>query len=172
MFCWGDKMVLDLKRIFLVENEALTLQTEVEMPADIAGAAHFDGPVQADIQVANHAGLVEFTAEVSFAYRFDCDRCTQSVSRIFKYHFRHILVRVLSEESGDDYIEAPDDKLDTDALLRDDILLELPSKLLCKESCKGLCPKCGKNLNEGSCSCKLREADPRLAALRELLTES
>ena len=75
----------------------------------------------------------------------------------------------LSEESGDDYIEAPDYKLDTDALLRDDILLELPSKFLCKESCKGLCPKCGKNLNEGPCNCNTNETDPRLAVLKQLL---
>ena len=77
----------------------------------------------------------------------------------------------LSNLSGDDYIEAPDYMLDTDALLRDDILLELPSKFLCKDSCKGLCPKCGKNLNMGRCGCPEKEPDPRLAALSKLLEE-
>ena len=43
----------------------------------------------------------------------------------------------------------------------------LPTKVLCKENCKGLCPSCGKNLNEGECGCKNDDADPRLSALRD-----
>ena len=164
-------MVLDLKKVFLVENAALQLRTEVDMSEANADVAFEGEIVAADIAVVNHAGFVEFTAEVGFACRFDCDRCAAPVSRDFHFQFRHILVLSLSEESGDDYIEAPDYQLDTDALLRDDILLALPSKRLCKESCKGLCPRCGKNWNEGSCGCTLREADPRLAALQRLLSE-
>lgn len=164
-------MILDLKKVFLTENESVSLDSSVDMSAAQVGSGCFNGPANAVILIRNHAGLVEFTADVDFCFRFDCDRCAASVDRTFRYKFRHILVLRLSEESGDDYIEAPDYKLDSDALLRDDILLELPSKLLCKETCKGLCPKCGKNLNEGSCGCVLAEADPRLAALRRLLSE-
>ena len=164
-------VLLDLRRVFLNENTVMQLRTDVavsEAGADVA----FEGEtVAADIKVENRAGFVEFTADVSFVYRFDCDRCASAVSRTFKYRFRHILVTRLSDESGDDHIETPDYKLDTDSLLRDDILLELPSKLLCKEDCKGLCLKCGNNLNESSCGCDRREADPRLAALRQLLSE-
>ena len=55
-----------------------------------------------------------------------------------------------------------------DPLVTEDIFLSLPTKILCSEDCKGLCPKCGVNLNLGKCSCK-KEIDPRLAALKELL---
>ncbi len=164
-------MVLDLKRVFLVEDERVAVSVSVDMSKADTGSACFTEPVKAAVTAVNHAGFVEFTADVSFELRFDCDRCAVPVSRAFNYKFRHILVTQLSDESGDDYIEAPDYKLDTDALLRDDILLELPSKLLCKGSCKGLCPKCGKNLNEGPCGCVLRETDPRLAALVGLLSD-
>lgn len=164
-------MILDLKKVFLNENEKVSLDTSVDMSGTGTGSACFTEPVTAAICVANHAGFVEFTADVSFVYSFDCDRCTSTISRTFTYKFQHILVTELTEESGDDYIETPDYKLDTDSLLRDDILLELPSKLLCKDDCKGLCSKCGKNLNEGSCKCDLRETDPRLAALRQLLSD-
>jgi len=164
-------MILDLKKVFFNENERITLDTSVDMSGLDTGSACFTGPVTAAVTAVNHAGFVEFTADVSFVYRFDCDRCASAVSRTFKYRFRHILVTRLSDESGDDHIETPDYKLDTDSLLRDDILLELPSKLLCKEDCKGLCLKCGNNLNESSCGCDRREADPRLAALRQLLSE-
>ena len=164
-------VILDLKKVFLKENETVSLDTKVDMSAAQVGSGCFDEPANAVILIKNHAGLVEFTADVDFVLRFDCDRCARPVDRTFSYKFRHILVLQLSEESGDDYIEAPDYKLDTVSLLRDDILLELPSKFLCKESCKGLCPKCGKNLNEGSCRCDLKETDPRLAALKKLLSE-
>ena len=164
-------MILDLKRVFLGENERIALHTEVDMGSGSYGKTGFVPPVEADITVRNRAGLVEFEADVSFTYRFECDRCAKAADRSYAYKFRHIIVEKLSDESGDDHIEAPDYKLDTDALLRDDVLLELPSKFLCKESCKGLCPKCGKNLNEGSCTCNTRETDPRLAVLKQLLSD-
>ena len=53
-------------------------------------------------------------------------------------------------------------------LLWEEFVLALPVRPLCKPDCKGLCPDCGKNLNEGSCSCVRDEGDPRLAALRGL----
>ena len=164
-------MTLDLKRVFLGENERIALHTEVDMGSGSYGETGFVPPVEADITVRNRAGLVEFEADVSFTYRFECDRCAKAADRSYAYKFRHIIVEQLSDESGDDHIEAPDYKLDTVSLLRDDILLELPSKFLCKESCKGLCPKCGKNLNEGKCSCSEKETDPRLAVLKQLLSE-
>lgn len=58
--------------------------------------------------------------------------------------------------------------LDLAALLWEEFSLALPVKPLCKPDCKGLCPECGKNLNEGACGCVLDNGDPRLAALRQL----
>ena len=167
-------MILDLKNIFLNENEKLSVKTEINSMDDITsnGVDHaFQKPVFANITVQNHAGVIDFEADTELDYHFCCDRCMKVSHRKYAYQFRHILVAALSEESGDDYIEAPDYKLDTDALLRDDILLELPSKFLCKESCKGLCPKCGKNLNEGGCGCDTHEVDPRLAVLKQHLSD-
>ncbi|HYU46996.1 MAG TPA: DUF177 domain-containing protein, partial [Terriglobales bacterium] len=52
--------------------------------------------------------------------------------------------------------------------LREQVLLALPLKMVCREDCKGLCPHCGKNLNESQCSCAERLDDPRWAALKEI----
>lgn len=57
------------------------------------------------------------------------------------------------------------------ALLWEEFLLSLPVKPLCRLDCKGLCPTCGRNRNEGACQCVNDEADPRLAALRGLIVE-
>ena len=50
-----------------------------------------------------------------------------------------------------------------------DLLLALPTKHLCREDCRGLCPHCGKNLNEGLCGCREDKVDPRLAVLAQLM---
>ena len=50
-----------------------------------------------------------------------------------------------------------------------DLLLALPTKHLCREDCRGLCPRCGKNLNEGLCGCREDKVDPRLAVLAQLM---
>jgi hypothetical protein len=60
------------------------------------------------------------------------------------------------------------DELDLSQLAREQILLNLPEQVLCREDCKGICPTCGKDLNEGDCKCGEDEIDPRWAALKDL----
>ena len=72
--------------------------------------------------------------------------------------------RALSFYSGDE--------IDLSPLLREELLLSLPTRPLCREDCSGLCPRCGKNRNTGSCSCTDDWVDPRLAPLRELKLRS
>jgi uncharacterized protein len=61
--------------------------------------------------------------------------------------------------------------LDLTEVIRQDLLLALPMYPVCRSKCKGLCPHCGQNWNEGACECSLEEIDPRLAVLRQLLEE-
>ena len=58
--------------------------------------------------------------------------------------------------------------LDTDLLILGEILPSLPEKVLCREDCKGLCPMCGKNLNEGACGCRQEPSDPRMAQIQDI----
>ena len=67
------------------------------------------------------------------------------------------------------YFIYDNDTLDITDIVRENILAELPLKILCVEDCQGLCPKCGKNLNQGQCDCDLHEVDPRLAILATLM---
>lgn len=88
---------------------------------------------------------------------FTCDRClAQSTAN---------QVHEFDEEF--DKTEAVDDLLDVTELLRDVLLADQPMKNLCKADCKGLCPVCGANLNEGECGCEKFIVDPRLAALED-----
>jgi len=60
-------------------------------------------------------------------------------------------------------------KFNLEEFLYSETIVSLPMKHLCSEDCKGICSKCGKNLNEGKCDCPDREIDPRLAVLADLL---
>ena len=75
-------------------------------------------------------------------------------------------------ESGenDAFLEVPNMRLNLDELVEEDVNLALPTKYLCNDECKGLCPMCGRNLNEGQCDCKA-PVDPRMEALLKLLDE-
>lgn len=66
----------------------------------------------------------------------------------------------------------PEDlNLDLSLAVRDDMLLSLPIQALCQPDCRGLCPTCGINLNRETCACQTDDIDPRLARLRDLLTD-
>ncbi len=89
---------------------------------------------------------------------FICDRClTEAVGE---------QIHDFAEEF--DKSAAVDDWLDVTELLRDELLAGQPIKNLCKSDCKGLCPVCGANLNDGECGCNRVTLDPRLAALQQL----
>ena len=62
-----------------------------------------------------------------------------------------------------------DDQIDLNELLREQFYLALPMKPLCRDDCKGLCPRCGTNWNTGTCTCTTAWDDPRLAALKGLV---
>ena len=98
-----------------------------------------------------------------------CDRCLKETVQDFSYHEEHTVVRrVESEEEEENYVIAQAESIDAEEIALTDLLLELPSKMLCREDCKGLCSTCGKNLNDGPCGCR-KQTDPRFAVLEQLL---
>lgn len=163
-------MLLDLKDIFVCDGAFKDVSYALDMSdVVIAGESPFTSPVEISAHVENKAGIVTLDVDAAFAYSTVCDRCLTPLERHFDYHFSHKLIEELEEDFNDDYIEAPDLSLDLDELISSDILLELPTKFLCKGDCQGLCQKCGHNLNLGDCGCDRTEIDPRLEALKELL---
>lgn len=123
--------------------------------------------------VSQHAGIVCLNADVSFLFSGVCDRCAEDVNKQMSFSVDKILVRELANDAdadSDEYIVLESGVLDLDDYIREEVQLFLPSKILCKPDCKGLCSNCGKNLNLGDCDCK-KAVDPRMAALLQLLDE-
>ncbi len=163
-------MLLDLRKVFVEEIKELPFSGTFDLSdTEIGGSYPFVTPITYSGTVKSFAGEAQMEAEVSFTFEIPCDRCTEMISREYRYHFSHMLVRTLNQEDNDDYILVEDEKLDVDELLRADILLELPTKFLCKPDCKGLCSQCGQNLNLGECDCDKRRIDPRLEVLQQLI---
>jgi uncharacterized protein len=162
-------MSIDLKQLFEIEGEAVDLDYGLDLSQyELFGTQPFFTPIEVKGKIENKAGVVSLEMDVDFQIRVCCDRCLEEFERAYHYTFSHILVNKLNTDN-DEYIVAEQFQLDLDELVLSDILLNLPSKLLCSEDCKGLCSMCGQNLNKGSCECKDSFVDPRFAVLGELL---
>lgn len=163
-------MQLNLRKIFENDDESLAFQDQLDLSnVEISGSSPFVSPVFATGLVKSSAGAAQMNVTVEFDFSILCDRCAEPIDRHYSYSFEHLLVRELNDEENDTYFQVENDTLDVSELLRADILLELPSKFLCKPECKGLCDVCGQNLNEGTCHCHDHDVDPRLEVLRQLM---
>ncbi len=147
-------MVLNLKQIYEIVGEKL--QADYRIPSeslDYVKGYVFSAPISVSAKAVNRAGVVTLSYTVKVTLKAECDRCLSEFEREYDFSFEHILVRSLNSEDNDEYIVTPNDKLDLDELAVSDILLSLPSKMLCKDDCKGLCCHCGANLNINVCNC-------------------
>ncbi len=159
-------MFIELEPIF--NNVGLKKEFIYSFCMDDSGV---DVPVQVSGTVENRAGVVTLTSDISFQDSVPCDRCLKPTPRAFQKQFTHVLTPTLNDADNDDFILIEDMHFDLDALLREDVLLALPTKVLCRADCKGLCPMCGADRNETACGCK-KPVDPRLSVLQELLSDS
>nr|WP_319488041.1 DUF177 domain-containing protein [uncultured Caproiciproducens sp.] len=163
-------MLLDLKKVFSDSSESCSFDYLLDLSStDIIGFRPFVSPVTVRGTVKGQDGFAQLDAEASFGFSIPCDRCMKQIDKCYHYTFSHILVLSLENEDDVSYVQVPNYKLDLDELIRADILLELPSKYLCSNDCKGLCPSCGQNLNDGTCNCDFHQIDPRLEALKKLI---
>lgn len=163
-------MILELKSFFSEEGAVLPFDYELDLSStDVNGVQPFVSPVRVKGTIRNSAGSAEMKVDTEFDFSIPCDRCAEQIDTHYQYQFRHTLVLSLNDEENDSYIEVQDDQIDLDELIRTDILLELPTKFLCNPDCKGICPQCGKNLNQGPCHCNTYQMDPRLEVLKKLI---
>lgn len=166
-------MKIDLKSLFNGNTDALQIDCKL----------HFDNlrystyyPIQKDVSVTGRAftkaDVAYLELQVSFLFNGFCDRCAEPVQRTMQFDLNKILAEDLQNhtDSDDDYLLIENHVLDLSRLIEEEIILFLPSKILCSEDCKGLCPKCGRNLNVEKCSCK-QDVDPRMEVLLQLLDE-
>ncbi len=163
-------MVLDLKSVFANIGASIPVEHSLDMSeTSFSGSYPLKKPVQVHGSIKNSAGVVNLKIEMSYEFEAPCDRCGVDTVRSFTLPFERSLAVSIEAEESDTIIAVPGMKLDLDELVFSEVFMDLPTKHLCSEDCKGICPKCGKNLNEGDCTCVKKEIDPRLSKLAELL---
>ena len=167
----GDTMRLELSSIIDRPGESIDFSASVDLSDLVYGTSKpVSEPVTASGTVRNTAGVLVMKGEISTCIHGICDRCASAFDRKVEMPIDVVLVTELANEENEDEWVFPleADTADLEEIVRTVFVLNMDSKLLCKEDCKGLCCKCGKNLNDGPCDCQ-KELDPRFAALKQLL---
>ena len=174
-------MKLDLRPL-LAGDRLLTFDYELPLdidPEDTSSFLYgvsFPSPMKVKGEITNTAGYMRMKLSTSVDYQAECARCLAPVCGCFTLNLEKTvaprnLLSDLDEDKLDDYAIIEDGFLEMDELLREQLEMEFPSRFLCKEDCKGLCSRCGRNLNEGECDCLSNEIDPRMEPLRKLLEQ-
>ena len=164
-------MLLGLSKIIDSPGASIPFSTSVDLSDLCYGISYpVSEPVVAEGTVRNTAGVMMMSGSIRTCIHGICDRCASSFDRDVTIPIEVVLVTELADEENEDEWVFPleGDSADLDDIVRTVFVLNLDSKLLCKEDCQGLCHRCGKNLNDGPCSCQ-KELDPRFAALKQLL---
>lgn len=168
----GDFMRIDLNNLL----SGVETKLDINYVLDLSNLIYSTyNPIKNGVNVVGRlyskADVLYLDINISFDFFGFCDRCAEKVKKHFSFDVKRIVVEKLeNEEDDDDYIVVSNRELDLDELVNEEVSLSLPNKILCKEDCKGLCPKCGANLNVKQCNCK-KDVDPRMAALLQLLED-
>lgn len=163
-------MKINLINLLNGEQESLSVDYRLDL-SDLIYSTYnpIKDPVDVKGKLYSKADVLYLELTIDFMFYGLCDRCAEELKKNFSITVNKIIVEELQNiDNDDDYIVVDNQMLDMDELVNEEVSLSLPSKILCNDDCKGLCPKCGTNLNVNKCDCK-GDVDPRMAALLQLL---
>ncbi len=162
-------MRADLRELIASPGKKLDFSFVLDS-ADLSfdGVLRFLTPVTVKGVIENHAGHITLTGVIEADMLCQCARCLKEFPMPLRRELAAYLAEELEDEDNEDYYLLEDGWADLEQIARDTLILNFEPRILCREDCKGLCPKCGRNLNEGPCGCG-EDPDPRMAALRQLL---
>lgn len=137
----------------------------------------FTEPVAVTGKVRRAGNEVFVNGHVDTRVQAECDRCLQPVELPVSADFALEYIPGSEYESTEvaELTEAEmsvavfdGQAIDVDEIVKEQILLAVPTRMLCREDCKGICPECGTDRNTGDCNCVAKDIDPRWAALKNL----
>jgi uncharacterized protein len=162
----GESDIIEINRAFILASDALPGEAVLTQPVEVAG------------NIINLSGYMKLTLGINVKYETVCARCLKPLEENLNLSFEKTVAvtgTLENEESDEvisDYILISENKLDLAQITEEQLFLELPYRHLCSEDCRGLCPKCGHDLNENDCGCYTAEIDPRLEVLQTLLEKT
>ncbi len=172
-------MLIDLTDVLSCDEKVVKRTVETEFDSFDLDLGHF--PLSEDealelmlTNLGNDKLLIE--GSVKLTARVPCDRCLTEVEMPMSLSFSREVDMKQSAKARIDELDEADFiigyNLDTEKLVYGELLLNWPMKTLCREDCRGICKKCGRNLNQGDCGCDTEEPDPRMAVMAEIFKKS
>lgn len=171
-------MILELEDVCTFENKEVQIEVTIDMTSfdSKLGSFPFIEKKPFELHIVNEENkrlLIQGETDVMIA--IPCDRCLEEVQTKVHLSFDKKLPLAEAQEEGEDGLEEADYMtgfhLDVDRLVYDEILVNWPMKVLCKDDCKGICKQCGVNLNLRDCDCSKTELDPRMAAIQDVFNK-
>lgn len=170
-------MIIDISQVLNNEDkcECYTLSFEQDVFESGLGSFPITHKRPFTLKLCNiESRKLEISGEMELTLSATCDRCLCDVSvpiqiqfqREFPIEEKQLVVQDIEDT---DYIIGT--SLDTNELAKSEILLHWPMKILCKDDCKGLCSKCGADLNYEECGCDRTVLDPRMAAIQDIFNK-
>jgi len=162
-------MYLSLREIIEVPGAFLPFEVEIA-PEDLyfPSIERFSKPLYAKGEIINTAGVMNIVGHLSAEMVCVCDRCAKEFFSIKEMELNIPLAADLNDEENAEIFAVKGDEIDLSEILKTCFILDMETKFLCREDCKGLCSICGRDLSEGECGC-VKPVDPRLAVLGQLL---
>lgn len=166
-------MLIDIKNLAGVKRDIdcsdklFFNRSGIKVPAEV----ELKGTVYKD----NSSYIVD--GKVNAVLELKCDLCLSPTKLSLEIPFNEVFSAEQPDEEPDDEIwvlsdeEVRSKKIDADAAVTADILLNLPMRVLCSDNCRGLCPKCGHNLNDGDCGCDRTYRNPQFEMLLDLFKD-
>ena len=162
-------MRLNLQKIIHVPGAVVPFEFSMDLSQEeFFGTYPVSRPVEVSGTVKNVADMLVLEGEAGSVLDYTCDRCMGEFSREKRVPLHYLLAETLEDEEDDEIVLLEDGEVNLEELAFTAFILDMDTKHLCSEDCKGLCPGCGVNLNQEACRCK-KQVDPRWAALEQLL---
>ena len=171
-------MLLDLTEVLSQDEKILekTLPLELEEFRIRTGKFPIIRKSPLELRIINTGDRVlEIAGRAELAAVIPCARCLTPVEQRFVLDIERRVDMKLSVREREEILEESNfisgNALDPEILVQSELLVQWPIRVLCKEDCKGICSRCGANLNDGACSCDTAELDPRMAAIRDIFSK-
>jgi uncharacterized protein len=168
----GEYMKVDISDILKVNGASLDVDREEVLKGfdELEDDFVIDMPVKLKCRFTNMGDIVKMDGRLKVDYLVKCSRCLKDVRSSLEVDLEEEFAREGQIEDEDCYVYS-DKVVLLDKVLKDNIILNLPTRHMCRVDCKGLCPKCGAELNTKRCSCNEEEMDPRMEALKNFFNK-
>ena len=169
-------MKVDFRQVKPEGSEFVYSELSEELDLSVE-AVEFPEPIEVEISGSKTGDELIFQGTVSTKVEAECARCMENfeseVSSKLQFVIQLLEISHPQDSDDDDFVILPKtiQEYDISQRVREAILLELPLKPLCSETCLGLCPMCGVNLNDSNCDCTPDKSDERWDSLKQLFNE-